>query len=145
MKVAKTFLPKVSEIEKKCYLIDASDKILGRVAAKAAHLLRGKHKPTFTTHFDSGDLVIIINADKIKVTGKKLSDKIYQRYSGYPSGQRRVALGDMLKNDPQEVMRLAVNRMIPKGELGNAARRRLRVYTNDQHPHKAQNPITVTL
>lgn len=145
MKIAKTFLPNVSTAEKKCYLIDASDKILGRVAAKAAHYLRGKHRPDFTTHFDSGDLVVIVNADKIKVTGKKLTDKIYQRYSGYPSGQRRVALGDLLKKAPTEVMRLAVDSMISKGPLGNAAKRRLRVYAGEKHPHQAQNPIIVTI
>lgn len=145
MKIAKTFLPNVNTAEKKCYLIDASDKILGRVAAKAAHYLRGKHRPDFTTHFDSGDLVVIVNADKIKVTGKKLTDKIYQRYSGYPSGQRRVALGDLLKKAPTEVMRLAVDSMISKGPLGNAAKRRLRIYAGEKHPHQAQNPIIVTI
>lgn len=143
MKISKTYLPKVNEIEKKCYLLDASGKILGHVAAKAATLLRGKHKITFTPHLDTGDLVVIINAEKIKVSGKKLTDKIYQRYSGYPSGQRRVSLGDMLKNAPEEVLRLAVNRMISKGPLGNTTRSRLRVYAGDQHPHQAQNPIVV--
>ena len=145
MKIAKTFLPNVSTAEKKCYVIDAADKILGRVAAKAAHYLRGKHRADFTTHFDSGDLVVIVNAGKIKVTGKKLTDKIYQRYSGYPSGQRRIALGDLLKKAPTEAMRLAVDRMISKGPLGNATRRRLRVYADDKHPHQAQSPIVVTI
>ncbi len=145
MKIAKTFLPNVAKAEKKCYVIDAADKILGRVAAKAAHYLRGKHRADFTTHFDSGDLVVIINAEKIKVTGKKLTDKIYQRYSGYPSGQRRVALGDLLKKAPTQAMHLAVESMISKGPLGNATRRRLRVYAGDKHPHQAQNPIVVTI
>ncbi|MCB9771953.1 MAG: 50S ribosomal protein L13 [Candidatus Omnitrophica bacterium] len=145
MKIAKTFLPNVATAEKKCYVIDAADKILGRVAAKAAHYLRGKHRADFTTHFDSGDLVVIINAEKIKVTGKKLTDKIYQRYSGYPSGQRRVAFGDLQKIAPTEATRLAVERMISKGPLGNAIRRRLRVYAGDTHPHQAQSPIVVTI
>lgn len=145
MKIAKTYLPKLNEIEKKCYVIDATDKVLGKVAAKAAHLLRGKHKVTFTPHIDSGDLVVIINADKIKVSGKKLTDKIYQRYSGYPSGQRRVSLENMLVNAPDKVVQLAVNRMISKGPLGNATRDRLRVYAGDKHPHQAQKPIAVTI
>ncbi len=145
MKITKTFLPNVTKAEKKCYLIDAADKILGRVAAKAAHYLRGKHRADFTPHFDSGDLVVIINAEKIKVTGKKLTDKVYQRYSGYPSGQRRVVLGDLLKKAPTQAMRLAVDSMISKGPLGNSTKRRLRIYAGDKHPHQAQNPIVVTL
>lgn len=145
MKISKTYIPKLNEIEKKCYVIDATDKVLGKVAAKAAHLLRGKHKVTFTPHMDGGDLVVVINAEKVKVTGKKMTDKIYQRYSGYPGGQRRVTLEDMLKNAPDKVVQLAVNRMISKGPLGNATRDRLRVYAGDKHPHQAQNPIVVTL
>lgn len=145
MKIAKTYIPKLNEIEKKCYLIDAKDKILGHVAAKAAHLLRGKHKVTYTPFLDSGDLVVIINAEKAKVTGKKMTDKIYQRYSGYPSGQRRVPLQDLLEIAPTQAMKLAVDSMIPSGELGNAARRRLRVYAGDKHPHTAQKPTTITI
>ncbi len=145
MKIAKTFLPNVVTADKKCYVLDATDKILGRVAAKAAHYLQGKHRADFTKFLDSGDLVVIINAEKIKVSGKKLTDKIYQRYSGYPSGQRRVALGDLLKKAPTEALRLAVERMISKGPLGNATRRRLRVYAGDTHPHQAQSPIIVTI
>jgi len=145
MKIAKTYLPKLNEAQAKCYVIDATDKVLGRVAAKAAHFLRGKHKVTFAPHLDTGDLVVIINAEKIKVTGKKLTDKIYQRYSGYPSGQKRVSLENMLQKAPAEVLRLAVNRMISKGPLGNTIRGRLRVYAGDKHPHQAQNPIAVTI
>ena len=145
MKVTKTYIPKVGTIQSKCYVLDAQDKILGRVAAKAAHLLRGKHKRDFTPYMDMGDLVVIINADKIKVSGKKLTDKIYQRFTGYPSGQKLVPLGVMLKKAPTRAMELAVNRMIPKGPLGNKVRGRLRVYASDTHPHQAQNPIVVTI
>ncbi|MCC6759353.1 MAG: 50S ribosomal protein L13 [Candidatus Omnitrophica bacterium] len=145
MKITKTFLPDLATAEKKCYVFDAADQILGRVAAKAAHYLRGKHRKDYTPNFDSGDLVVIINADKIKVTGKKLTDKIYQRYSGYPSGQRRVALGDLMKIAPTQAMREAVDSMIPKGPLGNATRRRLRIYVGNENPHTAQKPIVVTI
>jgi len=145
MKILGTFLPDIKTAQKKCYVIDAADQILGRVAAKAAHYLRGKHRTDYTTFLDSGDLIVIINADKIKVTGKKLTDKIYQRYSGYPSGQRRIAFGDLMEKAPTEALRLAVNRMIPKGPLGNTIRGRLRVYAGNENPHIAQKPIVVTL
>ena len=139
----KTFLPKVSDLKMQCYLVDAKDKILGRVAAKAAHILRGKHKRTFTPNIDCGDSVVIINVDKVRVTGKKLTDKIYSRYSGYPGGQKRVSLGDMLERKPEELMKLAVNRMIARGPLGFKIRTKLRVYKGDKHPHAAQKPIVI--
>lgn len=141
MQANKTYIPKASDIEKKVYLVDATDKILGRVAAKAAHILRGKHKRIFTPHMDTGDTVIIINAEKIKVTGKKMTDKIYQRYTGYPSGRRDVPLGEMLKKAPTQVLRLAINRMIPSGPLGNKVRTHVKIYAGDKHPHEAQKPI----
>ena len=141
MQANKTYIPKAEDIQKKVYLVDAKDKVLGRVAAKCAHVLRGKHKRIFTPHLDTGDTVIIINAEKIKVTGKKLTDKIYQRYTGYPSGRRDVPLGIMLKKAPTQVLRLAINRMIPSGRLGNQVRRHLKIYAGDQHPHQAQKPI----
>ena len=139
-KAQKTYIPKINEIERKFFLIDAKDKILGKVAVKAASVLRGKHKPTFTPHLDTGDSVVVINADKIRVTGQKLQKKIYQRYSGYPSGQRRVKLADMLDQHPEQVLQLAINGMIPNGALGNQVRGRLRVYAGENHPHTAQNP-----
>jgi large subunit ribosomal protein L13 len=145
IKISKTYIPKAGQVERKCYLIDAGDKILGRVAAKAAALLRGKHKVTFTPNLDSGDLVVIVNAGKIRVTGRKLKQKIYARYSGYPSGLRQVTLEDLMTKAPTEAMRLAVSRMIPKGALGNLTRTRLRVYAGDQHPHQAQNPVSVAV
>ncbi len=139
----KTYLAKDNEVEHKCYVVDAKDKILGRVAARVAAVLRGKHKPTFTHHVDTGDTVIVINAEKIRVTGKKMTDKTYERYTGYPSGKRIVTLGDMLKKRPTMAMTLAVERMIPKGALGAKVLRKLRVYAGDKHPHAAQNPVVL--
>jgi len=143
--MSKTYIPKVNELERKCFVIDASDKVLGKVATKAAIILRGKNKVTFTPHLDTGDNVVIINAAKVRVTGNKLKQKEYQRYSGYPSGQRRVSLEKMLDQSPTTVLRLAVNRMIPKGRLGNQVRGRLRVYAGDKHPHQAQKPVSIEI
>ena len=139
----KSYLAKENNTKHDCYVVDAKDKVLGRVAARVAAVLRGKHKPTFTHHVDTGDTVIVINADKFRVTGKKMTDKSYQRYTGYPSGQRIVALGDMLKKRPTMPMTLAIERMIPKGALGSKVLRKLRVYAGDKHPHAAQNPIVL--
>jgi len=136
-------MAKSHEVERKCYVIDADNKILGRIATKAATVLRGKHKPTYTPHVDTGDMVVIINAEKIKVTGKKLSQKKYQRYSGYPSGQRSLKLEDMLVKAPTQVLRLAINRMIPSGPLGNKIKTKLKIYKGDQHPHTAQQPVAL--
>ena len=141
----KTFLPKVDELETKCYLIDAKDKILGRVATKAATILRGKHKRTYTPFMDCGDNVVIINADKVKVTGNKLLDKRLDYYTGYPSGYRDATLGDMLKRRPEAVMELAVGRMFPSGPLAYKQKGKLRVYAGDKHPHVAQKPIVVEI
>ncbi|MDE2221976.1 MAG: 50S ribosomal protein L13 [Candidatus Omnitrophica bacterium] len=139
----KTYLPKVNEIEHKCYVIDAKDKILGKVAAKAASVLRGKHKRTYTPFLDTGDTVIIINADKVKVTGKKLTDKVYNRYTGYPGGLRQVTLGNMLAKRPVKVLELAVSRMFPSGPLAYKQTMRLKVYAGENHPHAAQKPIAL--
>ena len=139
----KTYNAKDSLVVHKCYVVDANDKILGRVAARVAAVLRGKHKPMYTPHVDTGDTVIVINAEKIRVTGKKLTDKIYERYTGYPSGKRVVALEDMLKKRPETVMRLAVQRMIPSGPLGSQVLKKLRVYAGDKHPHAAQKPVVL--
>jgi len=141
----KTFLPKEKDIEKKFYLIDAKDKILGKVAAKAAVILRGKHKAIFTPHLDTGDQVIIINAEKIRVTGKKMQQKEYQRYSGYPSGQKCVPLEEMLKKAPTKVLEIAIGNMIPKGKLGNKIRSRIKVYAGENHPHISQKPISLEI
>lgn len=138
-------MAKAEEITRQCYIIDAKDKILGRVAAKAASILRGKHKPIFTPHVDTGDMVVVINAEKIKVTGRKLESKEYQRFSGYPDGQKRVTLSQMLQKAPTKVMELAVKRMIQSGPLGSRIRSKLKVYAGEKHPHTAQKPILVQI
>ena len=141
----KTYLPKVNENVQVTYVIDAKDKILGKVAAKAASVLRGKHKRTYTPFLDTGDTVIIINADKVKVTGKKLTDKVYTRYTGFPSGQRAMTLGVMLDKAPAKVMELAVSRMFPSGALAYKQTAKLKVYAGDFHPHAAQKPIALEI
>ena len=133
-------MAKTNEVKRKFYLIDAQNKILGKIATKAATILRGKHKVTYTPHVDTGDYVVVINAEKVKVTGNKLTQKEYHRYSGYPSGQKSVKLEDMLKKAPAKVIELAVQRMIPSGALGNKVKTKLKVYAGDQHPHQSQKP-----
>ena len=145
MNIQKTYMAKAQEVTRKCYVLDANNQILGRVATKAAALLRGKHKAMFTPNIDTGDVVVIINADKIRVTGKKMTQKEYQRYTGYPGGRRLTKLEDMLKHRPTIAMKLAVERMIPDGPLGDKIRRKLRVYAGDKHPHQAQKPISFAL
>jgi large subunit ribosomal protein L13 len=137
----KTYLPTENEINRKWYLIDANGKILGRMASRIATLLRGKHKAIFTRHIDTGDGVIVINAEKIRVTGRKMTDKVYQRYSGYPGGQREVTLEVMLARKPVKVLELAVQRMLPKGALADAMLKKLKVYAGDKHPHASLKPI----
>ena len=139
----KTYLPKVDQIEHKCFEIDATDQVLGKVAATAASVLRGKHKRILTPFLDTGDTVIIINADKVKVIGKKLTDKVYTRYTGYPSGQRAMTLGKMMDKAPEKVMELAVSRMFPSGALAYKQTAKLKVYAGADHPHAAQKPIAL--
>lgn len=127
--------------ERKYYLIDAEGKILGRLATFIAQLLMGKDKPDYTPHVDSGAGVIVINAEKIKVSGKKLEQKFYNRYSGYPGGLKQVKLKEMLKNRPEEVIRHAVRGMLPKNRLLKRRIARLKIYAGAEHPHLAQNPI----
>jgi large subunit ribosomal protein L13 len=136
----KTYLPTENEICRKWYLVDANGKILGRVASRIAILLRGKHKSIFTRHIDTGDGVIVINAEKIRVTGRKMSDKVYRRYSGYPGGLREVPLETMLAKKPVKVLELAVQRMLPKGALAEQMLKKLKVYAGDKHPHANLKP-----
>jgi large subunit ribosomal protein L13 len=139
----KTFVAKKDQIKRNWYLVDAKDKILGRLASRVAVLLRGKHKVIFTPHLDTGDGVIVINASKVRVTGRKLEQKVYRRFSGYPGGLREVPLGVMLKKKPETVITLAVTRMLPGGPLGRDIIKKLKVYADDKHPHKAQNPVVL--
>ncbi len=138
--MTRTYVAKKEDIKRQWYIIDAKNKVLGRLAAKAAVILRGKHKPIFTPHMDTGDAVIVLNAAKIKVTGRKLKQKIYRRYSGYPGGLREVTLNKMLAKSPTTVIRLAIKRMLPGGPLGRDMFKKLKVYADDKHPHQAQNP-----
>jgi len=139
----KTYSAKKEDIKKQWYIIDAENKILGRVAAKAAAILRGKHKPIFTPHMDTGDGVVIVNVAKVKVTGRKLSQKVYRRYSGYPGGLREVSLETMLAKKPTTVMQLAVRRMLPGGRLGTKILRKLKVYAYDKHWQISQKPVVL--
>ncbi len=139
----KTYVAKKRDIIRQWYIVDAKDKVLGRLAAKVASVLRGKHKPIFTPHLDTGDGVIVINAAKIKVTGRKLQQKVYRRYSGYPGGLREVSLENMLKNKPATVIKLAVRRMLPGGPLGRDLLKKLKVYTEDKHTHTSQKPVVL--
>jgi large subunit ribosomal protein L13 len=138
-------MAKADEVERKCYLIDAKDKILGKVAAKAAAILRGKHKPTFTPHVDTGDMVVIINAEKVRVTGNKLQQKEYQRYTGYHGGQKIMKLDEMLEKAPAKVLELAIGRMIPSGALGDKVKAKLKIYAGEDHPHAAQKPVLLEI
>ena len=136
----KTPLPKVNEIEKKWYVVDAKNKVLGRLASQIAMRLRGKHKPIFTPHLDTGDFIIVVNAKKVRLTGKKLDNKIYYRHTGYIGGLRSLTARDMLKRRPEDLIRLAVKRMLPKNRLGRQQLRKLKVYAGSDHPHAAQRP-----
>lgn len=136
----KTYMATPSTIERKWFVVDAADKTLGRMAAEVAKVLRGKHKPTFTPHMDTGDNVIIINAAKVRLTGKKLIQKTYFRHSGYLGGDSYTSAGDMLKKNPVRMVELAVKGMIPKNRLGNQIYTKLHVYAGAEHPHAAQKP-----
>ena len=136
----KTYSAKVSEIEREWFVVDAAGKNLGRLATQIATVLRGKHKPTFTPSMDVGDFVIVINADKITVTGNKLAQKMYYRYSGYPGGLKAVSLERMLATHPTRVIEHAVRGMLPKNRLGRKLFRKLKVYAGAKHPHQAQQP-----
>ncbi|NLT66374.1 MAG: 50S ribosomal protein L13 [Acidobacteria bacterium] len=141
----KSYIPREKEIEKNWHVIDAEGQILGRLASRAARLLTGKDKPTYTPFLDTGDHVIIINAGKVKLTGKKLTDKFYRHHTGYPGGLRETAAGVLLAKDPGRVIKAAVFGMLPKTKLGNAMKKKLRVYSGPQHPHQAQKPTPLSI
>ncbi|MDD5823338.1 MAG: 50S ribosomal protein L13 [Firmicutes bacterium] len=136
----KSYTAKPAEIQHNWYVIDAEGKTLGKLAAETASILRGKKKPIFTPHIDCGDYVIVINAEKVHVTGKKESDKIYVRHTGYPGGLRETTLGEMRAKKPEEIIRHAVKGMMPKGRLGRQMYKKLKVYAGPEHPHAAQKP-----
>ncbi|MBN2662068.1 MAG: 50S ribosomal protein L13 [Bacteroidales bacterium] len=132
-------------VQKEWILIDASEEILGRLASKVAFVLRGKHKTSFTTHVDCGDNVVIINAEKVKLTGKKMTDKVYIRHTGYPGGQRKESPVQVLDKDPRRLIERAVRGMLPKNRLGRKIFHNMKVYAGTEHPHEAQNPKLIKL
>jgi large subunit ribosomal protein L13 len=136
-----TYTPKAGDVTRSWYVIDATDVVLGRLAVEAAKLLRGKHKPTFTPNVDGGDFVIVINADKISISGDKLHKKFAYRHSGYPGGLRARALGDEMQNNADRVVERAIIGMLPHNKLSRQIQKNLRVYTGAEHPHTAQQPI----
>jgi large subunit ribosomal protein L13 len=136
----KTFSPTPVDIKREWYVVDAENKILGRLASQIAHRLRGKHKPEFAPHMDNGDFIVVVNCEKIAVTGKKMSGKIYYRHTGYPGGLKETALDKMLASKPEFVLMNAVRGMLPKNRLGRAMLKKLKVYAGTEHPHTAQQP-----
>lgn len=141
----KTFQATSQERDRTWVVVDAEGKTLGRFATRIADLLRGKHKPTYTPHVDVGDFVVVINAEKIHVTGKKLSDKRYWRHSGYPGGIRSRTLAEMLESQPEEVIRKAVKGMMPRNRLSRQQLTKLKVYAGAEHPHEAQSPVEMDI
>lgn len=141
----KTISANAATVTKEWVLIDATDAVVGRLASQVAKILRGKNKPSFTPHVDCGDNVIIINADKVKFTGKKMTDKVYVRHTGYPGGQRYATPADYLRKKPEFVLEKAVKSMLPRTRLGSALLRNLKVYAGSEHPHAAQAPKTIKL
>ncbi len=140
-----TYMAKPHEVEKKWYVIDATDMPLGRLASEVAKILRGKHKPIYTPHVDTGDYVIVINADKVVLTGKKLDKKMYYRHSGYPGGLKAMNYRDFMAKTPDRVVEKAVKGMLPHNSLGRAMGRKLKVYAGPNHPHEAQKPEILKL
>lgn len=136
----KTYTPKATEIERTWWVVDAEGKVLGRLATEVARVLRGKHKPMYTPHLDTGDHVVVINAEKIQLTGKKAEQKTYFRHSGYMGGEKHIPFEEMQTKHPERVIELAVKGMMPKNNLGRLMLRKLKVYAGAEHPHEAQQP-----
>jgi len=141
----KTYVAKEHEVEKKWYLVDAQDMILGRLATQIAMRLRGKHKPIFTPHADTGDFVVVINADKVSLTGNKWDKKMYYRHTGYMGGLKQISAKKLLEKKPDQVLYMAVKRMLPKNSLGRRQLKKLKIYAGSDHPHVAQNPQLIKM
>ena len=141
----KTFSPTPHDINHEWFVVDAQDQVLGRLASQIAHRLRGKHKPEFARHMDNGDFIVVVNCEKIKVTGTKMAHKNYYRHSGWVGGLKTTSLGDMLASKPERVLMAAVRGMLPKNRLGRAMLKKLKIYAGPEHPHTAQNPQPLTL
>jgi large subunit ribosomal protein L13 len=141
----RTFTQKQAEIERDWYVVDAAGETLGRLASKIAPILKGKHKPSYTPHLDCGDFVVIVNAEKVRVTGRKLDQKFYHRHSGYPGGLTSISLKDQLDKHPERVLEAAIRGMLPKNRLGRRMIKKLKVYAGSAHPHQAQQPKPLEL
>jgi len=141
----KTYQAKKEELKHQWYLVNAEGRVLGRLASGVAKILKGKHKPTYTTHLDTGDFIVVVNAEKVTLTGKKLKDKIYYHHTGYPGGIKAVSAEKLLAKKPAEMIRMAVKGMLPKNSLGRQMLRKLKVYAGPNHPHGAQKPIPLEL
>jgi large subunit ribosomal protein L13 len=141
----KTYMAKKENIEREWFVVDAKGKVLGRLASRIAGILQGKHKVNFTPHVDCGDGVIVINAKKIRVSGKKMEQKIYTKYSGYPGGLKQMKMSTLFEKNPRQIIRIAVKKMLPKNKLGRRMIKRLKIYTEEAHPHKAQEPKGIDL
>ena len=140
-----SFIPADKEIGKKWHVVDANGQVLGRLATRVARLLTGKDKPVYTPFLDTGDHVIVVNAERVRLTGKKLSDKLYRRHTGYPGGLREISAGDLLAKYPERVVREAIIGMLPKSKLGKGMRKKLKIYRGPEHPHRAQQPSPLAL
>ncbi|TVP75277.1 MAG: 50S ribosomal protein L13 [Gemmatimonadales bacterium] len=141
----KTYTPKKNDIEAGWWVVDAADKPLGRLASEVARVIRGKHKPIYTPHLDTGDFVVVLNASQVKLTGNKADQKTYFRHSGYMGGEQHIPFRRMLDRHPERVIELAVRGMLPKNALGRQLRRKLRVYPGSEHPHQGQQPRTLEI
>ncbi len=141
----KTYQAKKEEVEHQWYLVDAEGKVLGRLASELAKILRGKNKPIYTPHVDTGDFVIVVNAGKVALTGKKMKDKIYYHHTGYPGGIREMSAEKLLAKKPTEMIRIAVKGMLPKNSLGRQMFQKLKVYAGAKHPHEAQKPVPLEI
>ncbi len=141
----KTFVAKESEVERNWYVVDAKDKVLGRLATQLAVRLRGKHKPIFTPHADTGDFIVVVNAEKVHMTGNKWDDKIYYHHTGYTGGLKQISAKKLREKRPEDIIRLAVRRMLPKNSLGRRQLKKLKIYAGPDHPHEAQKPETLEI
>jgi large subunit ribosomal protein L13 len=145
MLMMKTYVAKEHEVDKKWFVVDAENKVLGRLASQIATRLRGKHKPIFTPHADTGDFIVVVNADKIALTGEKWDKKYYYRHSGYMGGLKSISARKLIEKKPEELVRLAVRRMLPRNSLGRRQLKKLKIYAGPEHPHQAQQPEQLEL
>jgi large subunit ribosomal protein L13 len=141
----KTYQAKKEDLEQQWYLVNAEGKVLGRLAATLAHILKGKNKPIYTPHIDTGDFVIVVNAEKVVLTGKKMKDKIYYRHTGYPGGIKEMSAEKLLAKKPTEMIRMAVKGMLPKNSLGRQMLQKMKIYAGSKHPHESQKPVSLNV